>query len=114
MIVHSFLACGGTYREPSGILKTPFYGESGDNDTNEICIYVIRQQPSKLISLIFEVYSYYDQSINATNCTSNYIEVSLFFYNFISKIFNLRIHNHQLSMLFVVLIMLIAVLQLTS
>ncbi|XP_036358468.1 cubilin-like [Octopus sinensis] len=69
------VACGGTYREPSGVLQTPFYGASGDNDTNEICIYVIWQQPSKLISLIFEIYSYYDQSLNATNCTSNYIEI---------------------------------------
>ncbi|CAI9720655.1 cubilin [Octopus vulgaris] len=69
------VACGGTYREPSGVLQTPFYGASGDNDTNEICIYVIWQQPSKLISLIFEIYSYYDQSINGTNCTSNYIEI---------------------------------------
>ncbi|GAB1597690.1 hypothetical protein Ahia01_000045600, partial [Argonauta hians] len=69
------VACGGTYTKPSGLLQSPFLEQGSDNDTNEMCIYVIRQQPSVLISVMFDVYSFYDPSANSTNCSSNYIEI---------------------------------------
>ena len=74
-----FSACGGVFTNPNGILQSPFYGIGGDNSSDEICIFIIHQPSTKMISLIFHQFGQSVTEKELKNCTSNYIEVSLIF-----------------------------------
>lgn len=69
------IACGGVFTAPSGMLQSPFYGTGGDNSSDELCIFVIRQPSSMKISLVFNEFGQSEFGKDLKNCTSNYVEI---------------------------------------
>lgn len=80
IVEHGFIMkyeveCGGTFTEPSGILKSPFYPNY--YPASKDCVYLISQPPGKAIILTFEFMDIEEGSTinNETECYFDRLEI---------------------------------------
>ncbi|XP_074652971.1 cubilin-like [Tubulanus polymorphus] len=67
--IHYTTACGGTYRNPTGVIQSVYYPESYPSNTE--CVYLIEQEIGSRITLTFEAFDVEGD----VDCEFDYLEV---------------------------------------
>nr|DBA16642.1 TPA: hypothetical protein GDO54_004016 [Pyxicephalus adspersus] len=68
------MLCGGTIRDGSGVISTPFY--PAHYPPNRECLWDIQVPGEKFVKIRFQMFYLYEPGVSVTGCPNDYVEIN--------------------------------------